>query len=186
MESINKLSGEYGPLVHLFQELGHLTSQWPESGKTPSQIRASFGMLRIAQPLLFTASMAIQDAHGLTQTLAISGCMMLYQLTSQACTHDLRGKDEEYSSLIEDMQEEDSEFLRQESAISKRSPIPLLASPFAYNLDKCLVYLDEAYTRADARGALTLGLDQTKDHTVQGLGVGTVTVDWNSPHKCSY
>ena len=27
---------------------------------------------------------------------------------------DLRGKDEEYSSLIEDMQEEDSEFLQQE------------------------------------------------------------------------
>ena len=64
--------------------------------------------------------------------------------------------------------------------------IPLLASPFADNLDKCLVYLDEAHTRgtdlkmpADARGALTLGLGQTKDHTVQGLGVETVTVDWN-------
>lgn len=53
--------------------------------------------------------------------------------------------------------------------------IPLLASPFAENLGNCLVYLDEAHTRgtdlilpADARGALTLGLGQTKDHTVQG------------------
>lgn len=52
---------------------------------------------------------------------------------------------------------------------------PLLASPFAENLGDCLVYLDEAHTRgtdlkmpAHARGALTLGLGQTKDHTVQG------------------
>jgi Protein of unknown function (DUF3638)/Protein of unknown function (DUF3645) len=52
---------------------------------------------------------------------------------------------------------------------------PLLATPFADNLDGCLVYLDEAHTRgtdlklpAYARGALTLGLNQTKDHTVQG------------------
>jgi hypothetical protein len=52
---------------------------------------------------------------------------------------------------------------------------PLLASPFAENLGDCLVYLDEAHTRgtdlkmpADARGALTLGLGQTKDQTVQG------------------
>lgn len=53
--------------------------------------------------------------------------------------------------------------------------IPLLASPYADNLGDCLVYLDEAHTRgtdlkmpADACGALTLGLGQTKDHTVQG------------------
>jgi hypothetical protein len=53
--------------------------------------------------------------------------------------------------------------------------IPLLASPFAENLGECLVYLDEAHTRgtdlkfpADACAALTLGLGQTKDHTVQG------------------
>ena len=52
--------------------------------------------------------------------------------------------------------------------------VPLLASPFADNLENCLVYLDEAHTRgtdlkmpANARGALTLGLGQTKDHTVQ-------------------
>ncbi len=52
--------------------------------------------------------------------------------------------------------------------------IPLLASPFADDLGQCLVYIDEAHTRgtdlklpADARGALTLGLGQTKDHTVQ-------------------
>lgn len=53
--------------------------------------------------------------------------------------------------------------------------VPLIATPFAENLDDCLVYLDEAHTRgtdlklpAQARGALTLGLNQTKDHTVQG------------------
>ncbi|CAG7937273.1 unnamed protein product [Penicillium salamii] len=52
--------------------------------------------------------------------------------------------------------------------------IPLLATPFADNMKNCLVYLDEAHTRGtdlklpqDARGALTLGLNQTKDHTVQ-------------------
>ena len=54
--------------------------------------------------------------------------------------------------------------------------VPLLASPFADNLENCLVYLDEAHTRGTdlklptfARGALTLGLGQTKDQTVQGL-----------------
>ncbi|KXH27289.1 hypothetical protein CSIM01_02573 [Colletotrichum simmondsii] len=52
---------------------------------------------------------------------------------------------------------------------------PLLASPYADDLSKCLVYLDEAHTRGTdlkfpplARGALTLGLNQSKDHTVQG------------------
>ncbi|KAI9765661.1 MAG: hypothetical protein M1840_007218 [Geoglossum simile] len=52
--------------------------------------------------------------------------------------------------------------------------VPLLASPFADDLAQCLVYLDEAHTRgtdlklpASARGALTLSLGQTKDHTVQ-------------------
>ncbi|PHH88721.1 hypothetical protein CDD83_7169 [Cordyceps sp. RAO-2017] len=52
--------------------------------------------------------------------------------------------------------------------------VPLLATPFAENLEGCLVYLDEAHTRGtdlklprDARGALTLALGQTKDHTVQ-------------------
>ncbi|EED24515.1 conserved hypothetical protein [Talaromyces stipitatus ATCC 10500] len=51
---------------------------------------------------------------------------------------------------------------------------PLLATPFADNLEDCLVYLDEAHTRgtdlllpANAKGALTLGPNQTKDHTVQ-------------------
>ncbi|KAB5582293.1 hypothetical protein GE09DRAFT_1197755 [Coniochaeta sp. 2T2.1] len=51
---------------------------------------------------------------------------------------------------------------------------PLLASQFADNLDQCLIYLDEAHTRGTdlklppyAHGALTLGLGQTKDHTVQ-------------------
>ncbi|KAF9870445.1 hypothetical protein CkaCkLH20_12112 [Colletotrichum karsti] len=51
---------------------------------------------------------------------------------------------------------------------------PFLASPYADDLSKCLVYLDEAHTRGTdlkfpptARGALTLGLGQSKDHTVQ-------------------
>ncbi|KAI1771547.1 hypothetical protein F4818DRAFT_454673 [Hypoxylon cercidicola] len=51
---------------------------------------------------------------------------------------------------------------------------PLLASPYADNLNDVLVYLDEAHTRGTdlrfgpfARAALTLGLGQTKDHTVQ-------------------
>ncbi|KAI1501698.1 hypothetical protein F5X99DRAFT_189010 [Biscogniauxia marginata] len=51
---------------------------------------------------------------------------------------------------------------------------PLLASPYADNLREVLVYLDEAHTRGTdlkfephARAALTLGLGQTKDHTVQ-------------------
>ncbi|EAQ92064.1 hypothetical protein CHGG_00299 [Chaetomium globosum CBS 148.51] len=51
---------------------------------------------------------------------------------------------------------------------------PLVATPFAESLDNCLVYLDEAHTRGVdlklpqyARGALTLALGQTKDHTVQ-------------------
>jgi Protein of unknown function (DUF3638)/Protein of unknown function (DUF3645) len=53
--------------------------------------------------------------------------------------------------------------------------VPLLATPFAENLSECLVYIDEAHTRGvdlklpqGARGALTLALGQTKDHTVQG------------------
>ncbi|RDW74456.1 uncharacterized protein DSM5745_07118 [Aspergillus mulundensis] len=51
---------------------------------------------------------------------------------------------------------------------------PLFASPFADDLTETLVYLDEAHCRgvdlkfpANATGALTLGLGQTKDHTVQ-------------------
>ena len=54
--------------------------------------------------------------------------------------------------------------------------IPLAASTFADNLSECLVYIDEAHTRGTdlklpvaACGALTLGLGQTKDHTVQGM-----------------
>ncbi|KAK3947939.1 hypothetical protein QBC32DRAFT_382607 [Pseudoneurospora amorphoporcata] len=55
-----------------------------------------------------------------------------------------------------------------------KKPIPLLATPYAENLAECLVYLDEAHTRGtdlklpqNACGALTLALNQTKDHTVQ-------------------
>ena len=52
---------------------------------------------------------------------------------------------------------------------------PLIASPYANNLEKCLIYLDEAHCRGTdlklpkhAVGALTLGPGQTKDTTVQG------------------
>lgn len=51
---------------------------------------------------------------------------------------------------------------------------PLAASPYIDNLGVCVVYLDEAHTRgvdlkmpAEAVAALTLGVMQTKDHTVQ-------------------
>jgi len=53
---------------------------------------------------------------------------------------------------------------------------PLASSPFWNNLGSCVVYLDEAHTRgvdlkmpANAIAALTLGIMQTKDHTVQGM-----------------
>lgn len=56
-----------------------------------------------------------------------------------------------------------------------KARVPLLATPLVDHLDDCLVYLDEAHTRGidlklpeNARGALTLALGQTKDHTVQG------------------
>jgi hypothetical protein len=57
--------------------------------------------------------------------------------------------------------------------------VPLLATPFAENLAEFLVYIDEAHTRGvdlklpqNARGALTLALGQTKDHTLQGKLTG--------------
>jgi hypothetical protein len=56
-----------------------------------------------------------------------------------------------------------------------KDPVPLLATPFVDNMHKCLIYIDESHTRGidlklpqEARGALTLALGQTKDHTVQG------------------
>ncbi|XP_014557348.1 hypothetical protein COCVIDRAFT_97420 [Bipolaris victoriae FI3] len=52
--------------------------------------------------------------------------------------------------------------------------IPLVASPFADNLDRCVVYLDESHCRGTdlkfpphARAALTLGQHLTKDALVQ-------------------
>ncbi|CZR56441.1 uncharacterized protein PAC_06329 [Phialocephala subalpina] len=51
---------------------------------------------------------------------------------------------------------------------------PLLVSPFAKQIDRCLVYLDEAHTRgtdlkmpADYRAIVTLGPDLTKDRLTQ-------------------
>ena len=58
---------------------------------------------------------------------------------------------------------------------------PLAASPYHDNLGKCVVYLDEAHTRgvdlkmpADAVAALTLGINQSKDHTVQGKSMQVI------------
>ncbi|KAH8745119.1 hypothetical protein F5883DRAFT_703262 [Diaporthe sp. PMI_573] len=57
----------------------------------------------------------------------------------------------------------------------KKKTVPLVATPFADNLTECVVFLDEAHCRGTdlklprtAKGALTLALGQTKDHTVQG------------------
>lgn len=56
-----------------------------------------------------------------------------------------------------------------------KARVPLLATPFADKLENCLVYMDEAHTPGIdfklpqyACGRLTLALEQTKDHTVQG------------------
>lgn len=53
---------------------------------------------------------------------------------------------------------------------------PLRVSPFAKQLDRCLVYLDEAHTRGtdlrlprNYRAAVTLGNSLTKDRLVQGM-----------------
>lgn len=64
-----------------------------------------------------------------------------------------------------------------------KDSVPLLATAFVDNLDNCVVYIDEAHTRgidlklpAEARGALTLALGQTKDHTVQGTYASSTCV----------
>ncbi|KAI1425632.1 hypothetical protein F5Y12DRAFT_795814 [Xylaria sp. FL1777] len=55
-----------------------------------------------------------------------------------------------------------------------KEDVPLLATPFAEDLSGCNVFLDEGHTRGvdlrlptNARGAVTLMLKLTKDHTVQ-------------------
>lgn len=62
---------------------------------------------------------------------------------------------------------------------------PLAGSPFLDNLGACVVYLDEAHTRgvdlkmpADAVAGLTLGIQQTKDHTVQGRLAILIVLTW--------
>lgn len=52
---------------------------------------------------------------------------------------------------------------------------PLLLSPLKYQLDRCLVYLDQAHTRGtdlklplNFRATITLGSKVTKDRLVQG------------------
>lgn len=54
--------------------------------------------------------------------------------------------------------------------------VPLVSSPYADNLEECVVYFDEAHTRGvdlqlppNAIGAVTLALGQTRDHTAQGM-----------------
>ena len=66
---------------------------------------------------------------------------------------------------------------------------PLAGSPFLNNLGACVVYLDEAHTRgvdlkmpANAVAALTLGIQQTKDHTVQGKSRSFVFYWMSIPH----
>ncbi|KAM3497394.1 hypothetical protein MY10362_009258, partial [Beauveria mimosiformis] len=56
----------------------------------------------------------------------------------------------------------------------QKEPMPLIASPFANDIQNCVLYIDEGHTRgtdlklpADAKGAVTLSLGQTKDQTVQ-------------------
>ncbi|KAI9441027.1 hypothetical protein H4582DRAFT_1941090 [Lactarius indigo] len=44
---------------------------------------------------------------------------------------------------------------------------PLISSPFNRQLDKCIVYLDDAHTRG-SRAAVTLGPKVTKDRLLQG------------------
>jgi len=58
---------------------------------------------------------------------------------------------------------------------------PLLISPFAKQMDRCLVYLDEAHTRgtdlkmpADYRAIVTLGPDLTKDRLAQGMSLSAI------------
>lgn len=57
----------------------------------------------------------------------------------------------------------------------RKPETPLLATPFVDRLEDCVVLLDQSHTRGTdfkfpprTRGALTLALNQTKDHTVQG------------------
>lgn len=53
---------------------------------------------------------------------------------------------------------------------------PLQTSPFAMQLDECVVFLDEAHTRGtdlklptSCRAAVTLGANLTKDRLIQGM-----------------
>jgi hypothetical protein len=53
---------------------------------------------------------------------------------------------------------------------------PLISSPFNRQLEKCLIYLDDAHTRGTdlmlpqgTRAAVTLGPKVTKDKLIQGM-----------------
>jgi hypothetical protein len=67
-----------------------------------------------------------------------------------------------------------------------KDDVPLLATPFANDLSECVVYIDEAHTRGvdlklpvDAHGALTLSLKQTKDATMQGKSLHSLSTILN-------
>lgn len=56
------------------------------------------------------------------------------------------------------------------------TPVPLVSSSFAQQLDECIVYLDDGHTRGtdlmlpkDTRAAVTLGPKVTKDRLLQGM-----------------
>jgi hypothetical protein len=56
------------------------------------------------------------------------------------------------------------------------TPVSFLSSPFAQQLDKCVVYLDDGHTRGtdlklprETRAAVTLGPKVTKDRLLQGM-----------------
>ena len=62
---------------------------------------------------------------------------------------------------------------------------PFISSPFNRQLDKCVVYLDEAHTRGTdlklpqgMRAAVTLGPKVTKDRLVQGMLVDYLNGEW--------
>lgn len=78
-----------------------------------------------------------------------------------------------------------------------KEDVPLLATPFAEDLSGCNVFLDQGHTRGvdlrlppNARGAVTLALKLTKDHTVQGKALhfllcihGVILVNNTNPDK---
>ncbi|KAF3059449.1 hypothetical protein GL218_04957 [Daldinia childiae] len=109
----------------------------------------------------------LRKFNGGIRILIDSGAQILEQSNKELAENWLRIDGRAAAALYFDG---DSPFI-----LSKQNTkTPLLASPYADNLQEVLVYLDEAHTRGTdlkfgpkACAALTLGLGQTKDHTVQ-------------------